>query len=194
MKTRIGAKTYMYPMPVVLVGANVNGKPNYLTVAYCGIAQHVPPMVSVTMGKHHYTNAGIRENGTFSVNIPRAELVVQTDYCGLNSGSKVDKSKVFNVFYGDLKTAPMIRECPVNMECRLMQTLEFGNNELFIGEVVVSHVDAQCLSDGKCDVEKINPFLYEEGRAPPGYWRIGGRLATAFHIGTKYRPKAKRKR
>ncbi len=181
-------------LPVSLVGARISGKPNFEAIAWFTFLRSKPILIGVCSDKSHHTNLGIRENGTFSVNIPGAELVVQTDYCGLNSGSKVDKSKVFNVFYGDLKTAPMIRECPVNMECRLVQTLEFGNNELFIGEVVVSHVDEQCLSDGKCDVEKINPFLYEEGRAPPGYWRIGGRLATAFHIGTKYRPKAKRKR
>jgi flavin reductase (DIM6/NTAB) family NADH-FMN oxidoreductase RutF len=78
------------------------------------------------------------------------------------------------------------------MECRLVQTLEFENNELLVGEVVASYVDEECLSDGKCDVEKVNPFLYEEGKIPPSYWKIGKRLATAFQIGKKYKSGPKR--
>lgn len=181
-------------LPVSLVGANIRGKPNFEAIAWFTFLGSKPVLVGVCSDKSHHTNLGIRENGAFSVNIPRAELVVETDYCGLNSGSKVDKSEVFDVFYGDLKTAPMIRECHVNMECRLVQTLEFENNELFVGEVIASYVDEECLSDGKCDVEKVNPFLYEEGRTPPGYWRIGEPLATAFQIGTEYKPCSKRKR
>ena len=73
-KLEIGAKTFLYPMPTTLVGANVRGKPNYLTVAYCGIVNHTPPAISVALGKAHYTNIGIKENGSFSVNIPSEEL------------------------------------------------------------------------------------------------------------------------
>ncbi len=179
-------------LPVSLVGANVGGKPNFEAIAWFTFLGSKPVLIGVCSDKSHHTNLGIRENGTFSVNIPRAEMVVETDYCGLNSGSKVDKSEVFDVFYGDLKTAPMISECPVNMECRLVQTLEFGNNELLVGEVVASRVDEECLSEGKCDVEKVNPFLYEEGKTPPGYRKIGQSLATAFQIGVKYKPRPKR--
>ena len=173
-------------LPVTLVGANVGGKPNFEAIAWFTFLASKPILVGVCSDKSHHTNLGVKENGTFSVNIPRAELVVETDYCGLYSGSKVDKSKVFHVFYGDLKTAPMVRECHVNMECRLVQTLEFENNELLVGEAVASYVDEECLSDGRCDIQKVNPFLYEEGKIPPGYWKIGGQFATAFQIGTKY--------
>lgn len=174
-------------LPVSLVGANIGGKPNFEAIAWFTFLGSKPILVGVCSDKSHHTNLGIRENGTFSVNIPRAELAIETDYCGLNSGSKVDKSDVFDVFYGDLGTAPMIRECHVNMECKLVQTLELGNNELLVGEVIASYVDEECLSDGKCDVEKVNPFFYEEGRVPPSYWRIGEKLGTAFQIGTKYK-------
>ncbi len=181
-------------LPVSLVGANVSGKPNFEAIAWFTFLRSKPVLVGICSDTSHYTNLGIRENRTFSVNIPKAEQVVETDYCGLNSGSKVDKSEIFDVFYGDLKTAPMIRECHVNMECRLAQTLKFKSNELFVGEAVASYVDEECLSDGKCDMKKINPILYEEGRIPPSYWRIGEQLATAFRVGTEYKPSSKRKR
>jgi flavin reductase (DIM6/NTAB) family NADH-FMN oxidoreductase RutF len=85
-KITIGKNTFLYPMPTLLVGANVGGKPNYLTIGYCGILQHRPPMIAVTSEKTHYTNAGIKENGTFSVNIPSEEMVTITDFCGIVSG------------------------------------------------------------------------------------------------------------
>ena len=178
-------------LPVSLVGANVGGKPNFEAIAWFTFLGSRPVLVGVCSDRSHYTNGGVKENGTFSVNIPQAELVVETDYSGLNSGSKVDKSRLFDVFYGDLKTAPMIRECRVNMECRLNQTLEFGNNELLVGEVVASYVDEECLSDGKCDLDKVNPFLYEEGRIPANYRRMGGPFATAFEVGAQYKHMSK---
>jgi flavin reductase (DIM6/NTAB) family NADH-FMN oxidoreductase RutF len=176
---------------VSLVGANIGRKPNFEAIAWFTFLRSRPVLIGVCSDQSHYTNGGVKENGTFSVNIPPAELVVETDYCGLNSGSKVDKSDLFDVFYGDLKTAPMIRECRVNMECRLTQTLEMGNNELLVGEVVASYVDEECLSEGKCDLDKVNPFLYEEGRIPPSYRKIGGSFAAAFRVGTKYKPMSK---
>ena len=102
-----------YPMPCSLVGANVGGKANFLTVAWFTTANPKPPCVLVTMNKAHYTNAGIMENSTFSINIPSSDLVEKVDYCGLVSGRKVDKSAVFEVFYGKLKTAPLIERVPI---------------------------------------------------------------------------------
>jgi flavin reductase (DIM6/NTAB) family NADH-FMN oxidoreductase RutF len=139
MKTKLGCKNCLYPLPTTLVGANVNGKPNFITIAHIGIIN--PEAVSLGINKIHYTNNGIRENGTFSVNIPSAELVKETDYCGLVSGKTTDKSSIFKIFYGKLETAPMIEECPVNMECRLIKTVDFPNHDLFIGEIEDTYCD-----------------------------------------------------
>lgn len=94
-KLSLAPRTFLYPMPVVIVGANVNGKPNYLTIAYCGIAQGNPPMISLASGRAHYTNVGIRENKTFSVNIPSEEMVQVTDFVGLNS-ARIRTSPAFS--------------------------------------------------------------------------------------------------
>jgi flavin reductase (DIM6/NTAB) family NADH-FMN oxidoreductase RutF len=102
---------------VCLVGAKVAGKPNFEALAWFNFVGS--RLIGLSSDKSHFTNRGIRENGSFSVNIPSSKMAAVTDFCGLNSGSEVDKSEVFDVFYGELKTALMISECPVNIECKL---------------------------------------------------------------------------
>jgi flavin reductase (DIM6/NTAB) family NADH-FMN oxidoreductase RutF len=185
-KIAIGAKTFLYPMPTTLVGANVRGKPNFLTVAYCGIVQHSPAMIAVESSKTHYTNAGIKENGTFSVNIPSEEMVTITDYCGIVSGKTVDKSSLFETFYGKLGTAPMIKECPINLECKLVQTLDYGDpGEIFIGEIVEAYSEERYLTKGLPDIKKIKPIVFS--MHDNNYWKIGEHLGRAWDIGKKFK-------
>ena len=172
-----------YPMACSLVGANVGGKPNYLTVAWFSMVHPKPPYVMVTMNKVHYTNAGIKENGTFSVNIPSAEMVEVTDYCGLVSGSKHDKSKVFETFYGKLKTAPMIKECPFNAECKLIQTVDLPAEELFIGELIGVYTEERYLTEGLPDIRKMNPIVLQLPQKR--YLAVGAELAPAWEVGKK---------
>ena len=84
-KIAIGARTLLYPLPAVLAGANVDGKPNFSTYAWCGIVNSQPPMLAVSFQHKRHTLKGIKQNGTFSVNIPSAAQVKETDYCGLVS-------------------------------------------------------------------------------------------------------------
>ncbi|WXG42106.1 MAG: flavin reductase family protein [Candidatus Freyarchaeum deiterrae] len=185
-KKEIGTK-YFYPMPTTLIGANVSGKPNYLTVAFCGMVNISPLLISVALNKAHYTNPGIKENKTFSVNIPSVEMAKITDYCGLVSGGKVDKSKLFETFYGKLKTAPMIKECPINMECKLVQTLELSADEVFIGEIVAAYSEDRYLTDGRPDIKKINPIVFSV--LDRNYWKIGELVGPAWSIGKNFKPK-----
>ena len=82
-KTKLGAKNLLFPTPTVLVGAKVNAKPNYITVAHCGIVALTH--ISISLRKGRYTSCGIKGHGTFIVNIPSAEMVMETDYCGMVS-------------------------------------------------------------------------------------------------------------
>jgi len=182
-KIEIAPDRVYYPMPCSLVGANVRGKPNYLTVAWFSMVHPKPPYVLVTMNKVHYTNAGLKENGTFSVNLPSAEMAEVTDYCGLVSGSKYDKSKLFETFYGKLKTAPMIKECPFNAECRLIQTVELPAEELFIGEIVSVYTEERFLTEGVPDIRKMNPILLQLPQKK--YMTVGAELAAAWEAGKK---------
>lgn len=172
-------------MPTTLVGARVNGKPNYLTVAFCGVVQASPPMIAVTLGKMHHTNEGIRENRCFSVNIPSRYMVEITDYCGIVSGKRTDKSEIFETFYGKLEKAPMIRECPVNLECKLVDILDLGGaSEVFIGEIVESYAEERYLCNEIPDIEKIKPIVFS--MYDNNYWGIGEHLGKAWSIGKNF--------
>ena len=140
-------------------------------------------MVCVAINKGRYTAQGIVENNTFSLNVPSARQVVETDHCGLVSGAKEDKSGVFTSFYGKLETAPLAEECPVNIECRVFQSVDVGSHLLIIGEVVEIHADRSCVTDGRPDITKINPMVYAQAT----YFDVGNQVEQAFSAGLKYR-------
>lgn len=182
-KIQIGPTALLYPMPALLVGVNVNGKPNFMAVAWGGIANGEPPMVSVAIRHQRYTHIGIQQNLTFSVNVPSVDLVKETDYCGSISGSKVDKVAVcqFKVFYGKLDSAPLIEQCPVNLECKVMHILDLGSHSLIIGRIEETHISESCLTDGQPDVNKIKPLIYTPEPARQ-YQALGEVTGKAFSI------------
>jgi flavin reductase (DIM6/NTAB) family NADH-FMN oxidoreductase RutF len=177
------SSNFFIPMPVVLVGTVVNGKANFMTVGWVARANANPPMIVCGIGNHHYTPKGIAESGTFSVNLPSVDLMEKTDYCGLVSGEKTDKSSVFTVFYGSLKTAPMIRECRITLECRLVQTIPLPTNSLYIGEIVGVFADGSVLKDGKPDFPGIDPLFLT--MPDNRYWTLGGHAGDAWSAGKK---------
>jgi flavin reductase (DIM6/NTAB) family NADH-FMN oxidoreductase RutF len=179
LKIELGAKNCLYPLPTVLVGALVDGKPNYLTIAHVGIME--PDAVSLGMNKQHYTNQGIKTNKTFSINIPSTKLVKETDYCGLVSGKDKNKADLFKTFYGKLKTAPMIEQCSINMECELIKTVDFPNHDIFIGKIVATHCNEAVLTNGVVDFEKVQPILFVMN--DQSYWSLGKKLAKAWDVG-----------
>ena len=182
MKKKLGATNCLYPMPVTLVGANVVDRPNFLPIAHVGILNFATPQyISIGLSKSHRTNEGIRENSTFSVNIPSEDLVVKTDYAGIVSARNTDKTNLFSAFYGELKTAPMISECPVNMECRLYQVMDFPTHEVFVGEIVASYCDDGAMTDDKIDLKKVKPMLFDMHSKE--YWRLGEAFAKCWNIG-----------
>jgi flavin reductase (DIM6/NTAB) family NADH-FMN oxidoreductase RutF len=162
------------PLPVALVGANVDGRPNYMVIGYISpfdFGRHI----FISLYKKRYTRKGIHENGTFSVNIPSEALIEETKICGSKSGKDLDKSTLFETFYGELGTAPMIRESPLNMECDVVQVLDYDPNEGIIGRVVKSYVDSECLVEGKLDLRKAKPFVWATG-GDYNYYRLGERI------------------
>jgi flavin reductase (DIM6/NTAB) family NADH-FMN oxidoreductase RutF len=182
-KVKLGPETLLYPMPAILVGALVDDKPNFMTAAWCGIVASTPPAISVAIRPARYTLDGIKATGTFSINVPSTDLVQKVDYCGIYSGRKQDKSHVFEVHYGDLQTAPLIKECPVNLECEVIHQLDLNSHFLLIGEIRQTFVMENCLSDGKPDAVKINPLIYSTGTQQ--YHHLGKVVGKAFSIGKK---------
>ena len=171
------------PMPVVLVGTQISGKANFMPVGWCSRANFSPPMIACGIGNHHYTAKGILETKTFSVNIPSIDLLERTDYCGLVSGAKTDKSSVFDIFYGSLGTAPMIQQCPICLECRLIQSILLPTNTLFIGEISEAYADERVIVDGKPDFSLIKPLLLT--MPDNHYWNLGEISGKAWSAGKR---------
>lgn len=168
------------PFPTMLVGADVNGKPNYVTVGACGVVS-LKPMLYISLKSMHYTTAGVKENGYFSVNIPPAGLVEQTDYCGIVSGKRIDKSNVFVPFYDEFGKAPMIKECTMNFLCKVVQVIPIDDFEMFLGEIVSVYVNEECLTEGKPDPLKINPMIMMGA----SYYDLNQLVGNAFKSGLK---------
>lgn len=186
-KVRMGAVLPIMPLPICLVGADVDGKPNFNTIAWMTMLGDSPPIIGLVMGKKRRTKDGIRVSKTFSVNVPSADMMELVDYCGMRSGYKEDKSDVFKVFYGALDTAPMVEECPINIECKFLQEIAFEKTDLLVGEIVDVLIDEDCTVDGAPDLERLNlpVFLMPDGP----YYRMGEFLAEAYRV--KKRPKSR---
>lgn len=182
MKKNLGAVNALYPMPVVLVGTEVEGKINYINIAHVGIIDM--NTISLSMGKIHHSNKGIKENKTLSINFPSEDMVIEADYVGMVSGAKVDKSKVFESFYGELKGAPMIKNAPLAMECEVVDILDMPNHDVFLVRPKNTYCDEEILSEGKINMAKVKPLFFDMPQRK--YWKLGEGFANCWSIGSKY--------
>ncbi len=185
-KKKLGLHPLVMPHPTVLVGAMTDGKPDFAAVAWTGVAASNPASVTIALQPHRHSLKGIYQNRTFSVNIPSVDLVKEVDYCGLVSGKDEDKVKdcKFKVFYGNLPTAPLIEQCPVNIECEVSHILNLGSHHLVVGKVVETYVAEECITDGVPDIAKVKPFIFGYRK----YYAIGEAFADAFKIGWEIKP------
>lgn len=179
-----GPLTSFYPLPTLLVGAMVEGKPNVMTAVYGGLANGNPPMLSVGIVRTRHTWKAIKVGAPFSINIPSASQAKQIDYCGLESGANTDKIAKcgFTVVYGDLETAPLIEQCPINLECVAARILDFDMHSLVVADIKQTHVSEDCLTDGKLDLAKVDPMLFLTTPVRK-YFRVGEVIGDAFKLG-----------
>jgi flavin reductase (DIM6/NTAB) family NADH-FMN oxidoreductase RutF len=189
LEVKSGPLPILGAYPAIMIGVIVDGKPDFTTVAWTGVAASVPPSITIALQHHRHSLKGVRQNMTFSVNIPSAGQVKETDYCGLASGARIDKANDcrFTVFYGKLPNAPFIGQCPINHGCEVVQILNLGSHELIVGKIVETHVSDDCLVDGKLDFSKIQPFVFT-GR---GYYAVGEHIGDAFKCGIAINPNAR---
>ncbi len=185
-KVKIDPGPFVLPMPVVLVGAEVEGKANFMPAAFLGIVNIQPVTVVCGLNPKHYTCRGIEQNEAFSLNIPGPELVEATDWCGLRSGQRVDKSKVFETFEGELSGVPLIEKCRMNIECNVKHVVPLAVDTVYFGEVVAVHADEEVLVDGNPDWQKISPLIFTF--PDKAYWKLGEYVAPAWEAGKKFEP------
>jgi len=172
MKVKKSPWTALFPCPVVLVTCvDSSGKPNIITLAWVGVACSDPPMLGLGIRPHRHSYGIIEASGEFVVNIPTVEILKETDFCGVVSGKDVDKFSETRLTAEPAEKVkpPLIKECPVNIECVVRQKIPLGVHHLFIGEVVCGHVDQDVLDEkGRIDFSKVSPFVYNQGE----YWNL----------------------
>lgn len=183
MKKNIGPVLALYPTPVTIVGTVIEGKVNWINIAHIGLIGSDTIMLSSL--KAHYTNQGIKENMTVSVNLVSEDMLVEADYVGTVSGKSVDKSQVFDYHMGQLQNAPIIEKSPLAMECEVVDIYDRNGYDNFILKVVYTHVEDSMLDDnGKINYEKLKPILFE---MPTGaYLRTGDIAAKCWDVGKAY--------
>ena len=172
---------YLFPMPVVLIGSMLKSKVNFQPVSWISRVNHTPPLFGLVVGRGRHTKLCIDENRVFSINIPDVSLIEKTDYCGLISGGKVDKSEVFNIFYGTLDKAPFIQECPVCISCSVYDVLEMPSGTFYIGEPQEIFTEEKYMAGDNLDIKKINPFTLT--MPDNHYWAVGEKIGNAWNMG-----------
>ena len=169
--------TVLYPLPAVLVSCGTGREANIITLAWVGTLCSGPPLVGIGVRPSRHSHGLIVEEGEFVVNLPRAEQVKWVDYCGVVSGQDEDKWAAcgFTPAAASQVEVPLIAECPINIECRLHQTVSLGTHDLFIGQVVAVQMDEDVLDErGHLDLAKASPFAYLNGE----YRQVGDVLGT----------------
>jgi flavin reductase (DIM6/NTAB) family NADH-FMN oxidoreductase RutF len=168
-------------MPVVIVGTITDGKPNFMTAAWITKLNSDPPLLGVSLGRRQHTAKGIEQSQEFSVSFPSVDHVMLADYLGLVHGYEEDKAAHVDIFRGALESAPMVRQCPLTMECRLVQKVELPKDYFFIGEVANVYASETVLTDNKVDPAKLRPFVLT--MPSNTYWALGEPVGTAWSIG-----------
>lgn len=176
MKIERRPSTLFYPCPVVLVTCvDEKGNPNIITLAWVGVACSDPPTISIGVRPRRHSHKLIEETGEFVVNIPTVDILRETNYCGQVSGRDHDKFAETKLTPEPAKQVkpPLIKECPVNLECTLQKIVKIGSHDLFLGQVVAVHVEQTILDEkGRLDYSKARPFVYNQGE----YWSLKQRL------------------
>ena len=192
MKKSLGAKTLLYPTPVLAIGSyHADGRPNVMPAAWGGIACSKPPCVSVSLRAATATHGNIVARKAFTISLPSREQAAAADYFGLVSGRDVDKfaATALTPAKAEFVDAPYVAEFPLVVECAVVQVHELGLHTQFIGEVKDVKIDESCLDgDGHIDADKLDPvaLALEAG----GYFALGALIGPAFTIGKVFVTKA----
>ena len=185
MKKSLGAKTVLYPTPVLVVGTyGADGRANAMTAAWGGIACSKPPCVSVSLRSATASHGNIMDRMAFTISVPGEGNAAQADYFGLVSGRDHDKFEVLGLTAvpSDLVDAPYVEEFPLVLECAVVGVHELGLHTQFIGEIKDVKVDDEVLdTDGRIDVELLRPILFTMD--PGRYFGVGSLIGKAYSIG-----------
>ncbi len=186
MKIQLGPTGIFFPVPAALVVSGSMEKPNIITVAWIGMMSASPPTIAISLKKSRYSLELIRQTKEFTVNISSVEQFKETDYCGLVSGKDRDKfnDTNFTPIASKKIDAPIIEQCPFNLECRVVkEEVELGQWVVIFGEIVETHIDKDKidLSSKDINIAKVNPLVY--CAAIREYWQLDKKIGKGFGAG-----------
>ncbi len=189
------AGNMVYPLPAVMVStADKSGKSNILTIAWTGTICTNPAMVYISVRPERYSYHMLKESGEFVINLTTEQLAKATDYCGVRSGKDVDKWKEAHLTPAKaekLLYAPVIEECPVNIECKVTEVKELGSHHMFLAEVLAVQIDEQYLNEkNKFELNKTGLMAYSHGE----YLSLGKKIGTFGYSVKKKKTKHKKKK
>lgn len=177
-KVNVKPTTTLFPLPVMLITCiDGSGKPNIITLAWVGIVNSEPPLVSISIRPGRYSHGLVKASREFVVNVPSEEMTREVDFCGVVSGRNVDKFSQSGLtpIPAQAVSPPLIEECPVNLECKLRKTVPLGSHDLFLGEIVAVHIDDSVLGEkGWIDIARALPIAYCPGAHE--YWSMGKKV------------------
>lgn len=182
----------LYPLPAVMVSVtDGQGNDNIITVAWTGTICTNPPMVYISVRPSRYSYEMLKKTGEFVINLTTEELAFATDYCGVRSGRDVDKFKEAHLTKepAQFVKAPMIKESPVSIECRVTEVKELGSHHMFLAEVLAVHAQQEYIDkNNKFQLNKAKPIVYSHGE----YLGTGKNLGT-FGYSVKKRKKQEKR-
>ena len=162
-KAKWKAGTFIYPMPAVMVTCGTMEKANIITVAWTGILNTNPAICYISVRPERYSHDIIKENGEFVINLTTKQLAYATDWCGVKSGRDVDKFKEMHLTKekGNFVKAPLIKESPVSVECKVKQIVPLGSHDMFMAEVLSIDADERFIDkNGAFDISKCDLSAY----------------------------------
>ena len=174
-KVQWKAGTFIYPIPAVMVSCGTMEKSNIITVAWTGILNTNPAMCYISVRPERYSHDIIKENGEFVINLTTEKLSRATDWCGVISGRNRDKFKEMKLTKekGNFVKAPLIKESPVSVECRVKEIIPLGSHDMFVAEVLSIDADEKYIDEkGAFDRSKCNLMAYANG----GYYTLGKKI------------------
>ncbi len=191
MKVKVGSYPLLYPIPIVLIGTVVNKQVNFTTIGDCAIMGINPPMIVISLLDSHFSTKGILDNKVFSINIPTESQVQLVDYCGIISGAEEAKDLLFDYEFGSNEFIPLIKECPVNLECEVIKHTIFEKRNVFIAKVLETWIDDIYTKNSNQKqvlppLSELKPIVYSMDNH---YYSIGKEIGTGYKEGTKLNKK-----
>lgn len=182
----------LYPLPAVMVSVtDGKGQDDIITVAWTGTICTNPPMVYISVRPSRFSHHMLMETGEFVINLTTEKLTRATDYCGVRSGRDVDKFKETGLTRekAEFVKAPMIKESPVSIECRVTEVKKLGSHDMFLAEVLAVHADEEYMDENnRFDLNRARPLVYSHGE----YLGTGKKLGTFGYSVKKRRKSAKK--